>query len=189
MTEATMRRGDFVHRRAQQGFTYVVVLFALAIVGVGLAALGESWSSVSHRDKEDELIDIVGEYMASINKYYIRSPGTPKTFPLRLEDLLEDHRFAGTVRHLRRLYRDPMTGKPQWGLIRNASGGIVGIYSLSDRESLRNRGAFVDGALPISGTHYSEWKFISSLPEAAPQIQPIQPSVPATSNAAQPPHQ
>jgi len=184
MTEATMVHGDLVRRRGQQGFTYVAMLFALAIVGVGLAALGESWSSVSHRDKEDELIDIVGEYMASINGYYVRSPGTPKVFPLRLEDLLEDHRFAGTIRHLRRLYRDPMTGKPEWGLIRNASGGIVGIYSLSDRDSLRKRGAFVDGALPISGTHYSEWKFISSLPEAVPDTKSAQ-----SPTASQPPHQ
>jgi type II secretory pathway pseudopilin PulG len=184
MTEAIMVHGDLVRRRGQQGFTYVAMLFALAIVGVGLAALGESWSSVTHRDKEDELIDIVSEYMASINRYYVRSPGTPKAFPLRLEDLLEDHRFAGTIRHLRRLYRDPMTGKPEWGLIRNASGGIVGIYSLSDRDSLRKRGAFVDGALPVAGTHYSEWKFISSLPEAVPDTKSVQ--SPTTS---QPPHQ
>lgn len=183
-----MAPGDLIVRRGQQGFTYVAVLFALAIFGVGLAAIGESWSNVSRRDKEDELIDIAGEYIASINNYYLRSPGNPKAFPLQLADLLEDHRFAGTVRHLRRLYSDPMSGKPQWGLLRNASGGIVGVYSLSDRESFRKRGITVDGAFPISGPRYSEWKFLSSLPEAAPTTQSTSTLAMPAANSAQPSH-
>jgi type II secretory pathway pseudopilin PulG len=188
MMEANMDRGELVRRRGQRGFTYVAMLFALAIFGVGLASLGESWAMVSHRDKEDELIKIVSEYINSINSYYIRSPGTPKTFPLHLEDLMEDRRFAGTVRHLRKVYRDPMTGQAEWGLIRNPAGGIVGVYSLSEKDTLRRQGPSLEGALPVSGKRYMEWKFSTSLAvDFAPASQSGAASPHAPSSSARPP--
>ncbi len=56
--------------------------------------------------------------------------------PLELKDLLEDHRSGKLVRHLRRLYPDPITGS-RWGLQRSADGRITGLYSLSDAQPLR----------------------------------------------------
>lgn len=177
-----MAVGKLACRPGKGGFTYIAMLFALAIFGLGLAALGQSWAAVSHRDKEDELLKIVSEYMHAINSYYVRSPGTPKTFALRLEDLIEDRRFVGTVRHLRRVYRDPMTGQAEWGLIKNASGGIVGIYSLSNKDTLRQQGLTLAGSIPVLGTHYSDWKFTSALiadPSISKQPSPSAPTTPA----------
>lgn len=64
-------------------------------------------------------------------------PPQPTSGPLDLKDLLEDRRSGKVQRHLRRLYSDPITGSPRWGLIRSVDGRIAGVYSLSDAEPLR----------------------------------------------------
>lgn len=147
----------------QGGFTYVAMLFALAVFGVGLAGIGESWSAGARREKEAELIEIARLYTSALNKYYAASPGAAKNFPPELADLLEDRRFAGTVRHLRKVYRDPITGKGEWGLVRDGLGGIVGVYSLSERETLRRKVFALESSVPVVGGRYSEWKFVASL--------------------------
>ncbi len=156
-----MRPGDREHAlRAQSGFTYVAMLFALAIFGIGLAAIGESWSVASHRDKEAELIVVGNAYVRAIGSYYRLSPGTPKTYPSSLNDLVEDKRFVGTVRHLRRVYRDPISNDVNWGLVKAPSGGIVGIYSLSDKATLHTQAQVQVDGTSIVGARYSDWKFI-----------------------------
>ena len=42
--------------RPQGGFTYLGVLFAVALMGVLLAGLGEVWHTAVRRDKESELL-------------------------------------------------------------------------------------------------------------------------------------
>ncbi|HYD82132.1 MAG TPA: type II secretion system protein [Paucimonas sp.] len=146
--------------RAQRGFTYVAMLFALAIFGIGLAALGESWSAASRREREEELIRIGTAYARAIGEYHRRSPGARKAYPARLEELVEDKRFVGTVRHLRRLYRDPVTNGAEWGLVRAADGGIMGVFSLSDKNALRTQPIVLPGAETATGARYSDWKFV-----------------------------
>lgn len=57
--------------------------------------------------------------------------------PLELKDLLEDRRSGKLVRHLRQVYRDPITDSNLWGLDRGPDGRIRGIYSRSDAKPLR----------------------------------------------------
>lgn len=149
----------YAGRRHARGFTYVAVLFALAIFGVGLAALGESWSASARREREAELIEIGSAYIQAIDSYYRRSPGALKAYPRRLDQLLEDGRFVGTVRHLRQLYPDPVQGA-EWALVRAADGGIQGVYSPSERLALRMQALRVRAALPVGGVRYVDWKFI-----------------------------
>lgn len=146
--------------RRQRGFTYFIMLFALAIFGIGLAALGETWSAASQRDKEEELIRIGDAYVRAIREYYLRSPGTPKTYPMRLDELLEDRRFVGVERHLRRVYLDPITNTADWGLVRAPDGGIAGVYSLSEKAPLRRQTLILANAASISGERYTDWKFV-----------------------------
>lgn len=56
--------------------------------------------------------------------------------PLQLEDLLEDQRSGKLVRHLRRLYTDPITRGP-WGVIKGKDGRIKGVYSVSTDQPWR----------------------------------------------------
>lgn len=147
-------------RLQQRGFTYVAMLFALAIFGIGLAAIGEAWSAASHRDKEEELIQIGNAYVQAIASYYLRSPGTAKTYPARLDELVDDKRFVGAERHLRHIYRDPFTNRVDWALVRAPDGGIIGIHSLSEQATLRQQAMSLAHASLIVGSHYSDWKFM-----------------------------
>lgn len=144
----------------QCGFTYIATLMALAVFGLGLAALGESWSAASHRDKEEELIAIGKAYVRAIGSYYARSPGGVKKYPEKLDDLLEDKRFVGTERHLRRIYRDPFTNAEQWGVVRAPDGGIMGVHSLSVTTPLRKQPLQMANAAMVSGARYADWKFV-----------------------------
>ena len=103
--------------RHQRGFTYLAVLFAVAILGAVLASTAVVWQAQVQRDKEQELIFIGHAYRQAIAQYYERTPGTAKQFPKKLEDLLEDKRQTRLTRYLRKVYRDPMAASKEWGLI------------------------------------------------------------------------
>lgn len=141
------------------GFTYLMVLVALAIFGVGLAALGETWSSVARRDSEQELLAVGDAYARAIEQYYLRSPGATRRYPARLDDLLEDRRFVGTVRHLRRLYRDPVA-RHEFGVVMAADGGIMGVYSTSAARPLRSAPYRLSNGAAVTGPRYADWKFV-----------------------------
>ena len=97
-------------RHSNQGFSYLIVLFAVAALGAGLAAAGIVWEKAATREKEIELLYAGNAYRNAIASYYERTPGGVKNFPKSLEDLLKDPRAPNTVRHLRRMYKDPVTG-------------------------------------------------------------------------------
>lgn len=142
------------------GFTYLGVLFAVALMGIALAATGTLWSALMQREKERELLFIGNEFRKAIQQYYDRSPGVAKRYPARLEDLLQDDRHLTIVRHLRRVYRDPMTKKAEWGIVESPFGGIMGVYSLSGASPIKKANfpelykSFEDKK------RYDEWKFV-----------------------------
>jgi type II secretory pathway pseudopilin PulG len=148
--------------RSQRGFTYLAMLLAVALIGLGLAATGEVWSVANRRDKERELISIGHEFRDAIGQYYRQTPGGASRYPTTLEELLQDKRYPGVKRHLRKLYRDPITGKPDWGLVMAPEGGIQGVYSLS-REAPIKRSNFAGTDFEFeNGASYSNWRFIYS---------------------------
>lgn len=129
------RPGRRWHDRAgcarQRGFTYIVILFAVALVGLGLAALGTYWSAEVQRERERDLVFIGDQMAVALWRYYENSPNkSAREYPQKIEDLLEDRRNLVNARHLRRFYADPLTGSRDWGLVRTG-GRITGIYSLS----------------------------------------------------------
>ncbi|MDO8294097.1 MAG: type II secretion system protein [Gallionella sp.] len=141
----------------QRGFGYLLVLFALAALGLLLAGAGQVWQTTAQREKEVELLFIGNQFRQAIASYYEHSPDAAKQYPARLDDLLEDKRFPMPRRHLRKHYRDPMTGSMDWGLIK-AGGRIVGVHSRSGdkplRQSFDGRDASFSGA-----ARYDQWVF------------------------------
>lgn len=121
-----MRAGN-VACSNQDGFTYLILLFSIAILGIGLATTGVIWSTESRLAKERELEFIGQEFVRAIESYYNATPGEVKTYPLTLEDLVSDTRFLFTKRHLRKIYANPFTNKADWNLINNPQGGITGL--------------------------------------------------------------
>lgn len=147
-------------RAREQGFTYIAMLVAVAIIGIGLAATGQVWSAAAQRDKERELIYIGHEFRNAIRTYSQATPGPVPQYPMKLEDLLSDNRYPNIKRHLRRIYRDPMTGKAEWGVVRTAGGGIVGVYSLSTGKPIRTAGFDWDDRTFASAANYAGWRFM-----------------------------
>jgi hypothetical protein len=86
-----------------------------------------------------------------------------KRYPQRLEDLLQDQRFLNAQRYLRRVYRDPMTGTTEWGLVQAPEGGIAGVYSLSEARSISMLGPRPVAAITRNAT-YRDWRFVYEPP-------------------------
>lgn len=142
---------------AQQGFTYVGLLLAVAFVGVALAGIGQLWSTAVQREREARLLAIGAEFQRALQSYYDASPGA-KTPPADLEDLLDDRRLPVTRRHLRRIYVDPMTGRAQWGLVK-MGGRVVGVHSLSDRAPLAHMPSLLADGAEGTAVTYRDWVF------------------------------
>jgi type II secretory pathway pseudopilin PulG len=147
------------------GFTYLGVLFFVATMGIMLATAGVIWSTANQRDKERELLFIGNEFRKAIGTYYERTPGTVKRYPATLNDLLKDNRQLATVRHLRRIYPDPFTATMEWGIVPAPDNGIMGIYSLSPRATLKRANFLLRDAPFETAEKYNQWRFIYEPPE------------------------
>ena len=147
-------------RHRQGGFTYLGLLFFVAILGVGLGMAGELWSVQSQRDKEAELLFAGRQIRAAIQSYYDSAPaGQQRRLPTKLQDLLEDKRWPVVHRHLRRLYVDPMTGTPDWLVLPGPGGGIVGVRSRSGIRPFKQAGFEEDEDSFEGAASVGEWTF------------------------------
>jgi len=168
-------------RARQHGFAYLTILFIVAIMAGGLAVVGQVWQTAAVREREAELLHVGNEYRRAIERYYLT--GTARQYPRELTDLVKDPRQPGTVRHLRRLYPDPITGNPDWGLVKAPDGGIAGVYSLSEDAPLKTGGFAVRDASFEGKAKYSDWQFAYA-PAAVPTAAP---AAPGTAPASKPP--
>lgn len=104
-------------KHAQKGVVYLWALFAVTVAGVVLAATGQVWLVASQREKEQELLFIGEQFRKAIMAYYSNPVTGIQQYPEKLEDLLEDKRGPVPIRHLRKIYIDPITRTDEWGLI------------------------------------------------------------------------
>ena len=148
----------------QRGFTYLMVMAAIALLGVGLAAIGPRWADEAKREREQELLRIGELYAGAIKSYYFSSPGNAKRYPPNLESLVLDTRFAGMRRHLRRPYADPLLPSRPWGIVRGDDGGIRGVFSQDERAPLRQSATKSDLLDLPAASSYSQWQFVPRMP-------------------------
>lgn len=153
--------------RGERGFTYLLVLFFVALVGAGLAALSQMWVTAAQRDREADLLFAGNAYRQAIGRYYEATPGGIKSFPPTLEALLKDPRFPDARRHLREPYPDPMSGKADWVPIKAPQGGIMGVASASEEAPLKRKGfngadrVFEEQAERLKEKlRYRDWEFV-----------------------------
>ncbi len=166
--------------RTQVGFSFLGLLFLLAGLGVALAALGTVWSTAAQREKELDLLFIGDQYRRAIESFWkIPLPaGTPRRLPKDFGELLEDSRFPNTVRHLRRVWRDPMTGETEWGLVKEPDGGISGIHSLSTRQPFKSGNFPPEYEQFREAGSYRDWVFRFDVEKAQREAQKAQPQAP-----------
>jgi type II secretory pathway pseudopilin PulG len=150
-------------RSGARGFTYLWVLLAVALVGMGLTLAADVYRTSLQREHEAALLAIGHEFRAALRGYYLApsrgSNASPASrYPASLVDLLEDPRFFGTRRHQRKIYVDPVKGQADWGLIKMGD-RIVGIHSLSERVPIK-QGNFDAEDLALEGrAKLSDWWF------------------------------
>jgi type II secretory pathway pseudopilin PulG len=169
----------------QRGATLMVVLVMMVVMGLSAGVAGTAWRDIMQKEREEELFFRGDQYRRAVESYY-KGKGMQQAagsvakgaYPPRLEDLLKDPRSAQTVRHLRRLYKDPMTRDPETGqeqdfeLVKEGGevtglpggaqklGGIRGVRSTSDLTP------FKQDRFPklyekfIGVSSYQQWEFI-----------------------------
>lgn len=147
-------------KKSHYGFTYLAILFAVAISSIVLMGGMSLWSLERQREKEQELLFIGDQYRQAIGHYYENSPGSVKQYPTSLDSLVTDNRFSTIQRHLRRIYIDPITETDKWGLVMTSGGEIMGVFSPSNATPIK-RAEFADRDEEFAGkAHYSDWKFV-----------------------------
>ena len=144
--------------RAEAGFTYLLLLFAVAAMGLVAAGTAELWSTLARREKERELLFVGNQYREALRRYQEAVPDTPQRHPLRLEDLLLDSRLSTLRRHLRQIYADPMTGRADWVLLRQGE-HIVGLHSRAAGRPLKQHGFDRRDESFAGAASYADWRF------------------------------
>lgn len=183
--------------RSQRGFVYLWAMFAVTVAGLVLAGTGQTWKVKAQREQELELLFIGEEFREAIISYYNGGQGgasggaqsgaqsgatggaqgaTPSgtgKYPDSLEQLLEDKRSGVTIRHLRKIYLDPITKTDDWGLVTepppedgsgatrsNVSNGIIGVYSLSEKKPMKKENFPEHFAKFSEAETYQGWQFV-----------------------------
>jgi len=155
-------------KKSSGGFSYMGLLFLLAILALSAAAALKIGNVTHRRIAEEALLDIGREFSSALEHYRKVTPAGMPDEPMSLQDLLKDNRFPGVVRHLRKAYADPLTGRAEWGLQRSeASKRIVGIYSLAEGVPVKT-GNFETFFKNFNGmSSYEQWLFTGMLASAA----------------------
>jgi len=146
--------------KSSDGFTYLMALVIVVIMGIMLGGIGQSWQRVMKREREEELLFRGNQIRDAIARWNKPRPGQHVATPLRdMQHLLSDPRSLSNVRYLRRLYTDPVTGK-EWVPITDPVKGIIGVASSSEEEPLKQAN-FPDELNDFEGkTKYSDWQFV-----------------------------
>jgi len=156
-------------RTSETGFTYVALLIAVAIIGMAAAAALQAGSLLQRRDAEQALLVASADFSAALDSYARLTPAGQPSAPPALASLLRDPRLPGTVRHLRRVPFDPMTGKAEWGLAKTPDGqGIAGVYSLSTAHPIKLDGFDARWSNFRGATSYAEWIFVPTTVPGVP---------------------
>ncbi|HET7294964.1 MAG TPA: hypothetical protein VFM88_21275 [Vicinamibacteria bacterium] len=103
-------------RGGEAGYAMAALLAAAAVMVIGLAAAAPSWRYVVQNDREEELLFRGGQIADGIQRYQKRNGGA---LPPSLDVLVKG-------RFLRKAYKDPMTKKGEWRLVRQGEAVAAG---------------------------------------------------------------
>jgi hypothetical protein len=129
---------------------------SILVLALGVAFLLGTSGFQTYLSKERRLIAAGEEIVTALNAYRDASPGTAKTFPLELQDLIHDPRMLADKGYIVGLPIDPITLKQEWGVVRHNNNQITGVHSLSNE----SRTLFAKLFSLRGGDKYSEWKFV-----------------------------
>ena len=184
--------------RSAAGFTYIAALVLVIVMGIMLGVVGQTWTQIMKREREQELIFRGTQIVQAIRRWNYgdkRGTGTPVMPLFELEHLLKDPRSFANKKYLRRLYTDPLTDK-DWVVIKDPVRGIIGVASSSAEAPLRQ--SFLT-MTPLSADDryleqmfksiegkkkYSEWEFVYRGEGVAPGTTTTTVTLPVTTTRA-----
>ena len=156
------------HRMNERGVTYLMLMFAIVIIGIATTAAAKQWKVIVQRELEADLLakgieiqNALAFYSASVKAGRVM-PG--EIYPQTLVDLT---RLPKPF--LRKVYLDPM-GHGEWEYLRAPTGGIMGVRSKSQAKPFRQHD------FPLAVRHfdgratYHDWVFQHPNPSSAPNV-------------------
>lgn len=179
---------------SQRGVSYLALLLAVAITNGALAAGAAVWSHWQRRERETQLLWAGDQIRRAIVAYAQAGAERDAGFPRSLQDLLLDPRTPAQRRFLRQIYEDPMTRNFEWGLLRDAQGRLIGVYSRASGVPAKQAGFPALYAEFEGARSYAGWRFSAvalpaapNRPSAAPGTRPASAAervAPATQRSA-----
>lgn len=158
-----MRASRTVNRlrraRESRGYALLAALLLVALVSLAAGIAVQSQRQNAQREREAQLLFIGGEFRRALQSYH-SYPAGGQQYPASLDDLVLDRRAPVVVRHLRKVYADPMTGEKDW-VLQLQQGRIVGVHSRSTDMPLQHAGFSKENQGFASAEHYAQWTFMA----------------------------
>jgi type II secretory pathway pseudopilin PulG len=154
-------------RQGAGGWALLTMLLATALVALSATVAVTAHRIEREREREAELLRAGAEIASAIGRYRDSPFATAPELPRSFGDLIEDRRGPRAIRHLRRVPRDPITDRAEWGLLREGD-RIAGVHSLATRPPLRRHGFPPAFAAFESAATLREWRFTAPPPGASP---------------------
>ena len=171
-------------KQAERGFSYVMLMIAIVVMGIVMSAAARQWKVMVQRELEADLLakgieiqNALALYSASMKAGRVM-PG--EVYPQTLADLT---RLPKPF--LRKVYGDPV-GHGEWEVVRAPTGGIMGVRSKSKSKPIRRQN------FPLVVRHfqgkptYYDWVFQHPSPSGTvinPLEAPLQPGLPGQPSA------
>jgi type II secretory pathway pseudopilin PulG len=144
----------------QRGVVLLWLLLLVAMAAAGASVVVTRWSDENRRNQERELLEAGDAIAGALASYARTSAASQRRTPPSLDDLLEDRRAFGVLRHLRRIPPDPTDVHRPWGLLLGADGGVRGVYSQSRAEPLLKQPITLAHVDLGPAARQSDWHFI-----------------------------
>lgn len=163
-------------RRQESGISYLMVMMAIAVMGLTMTMAARQWKAMVQRELESDLLAKGIEIQTALALYSANAkagrvmPG--EVYPHTLADLTRPPKPF-----LRKVYGDPV-GRGEWQVVRSPTGGIMGVRSKSQDRPIKQRN------FPLAVRHfegkptYFDWVFQYPNPSVAAGAAPVVTSMP-----------
>lgn len=144
-------------RRTDGGFSYLMVMVTMTLMGILMTVAAKQWKTMVQRELEMDLLGKGMEIQAALALYSAAAKAgrvTPgEIYPQTLAELTRPPKPF-----LRKVYYDPV-GHGEWELVRAPTGGIMGVRSKSRLKPIKQNN-FPLAVRHFQGkpTHY-DWVF------------------------------
>ena len=141
-----MRIHSVSAKQGERGFSYIMLMAAIVVMGVAMTVAARQWKTMVQRELEADLLTKGIEIQNALALYSATKkagrvvPG--EVYPQTLAELTKQPKPF-----LRKVYLDPV-GRAEWELLRAPTGGIMGVRSKSRSKPIKQR------AFPLVVRHF-----------------------------------